>query len=218
MPRGSCGTNKKDGFSYPTAAPSSRKRRPVQSSVLETASDESEAMSLSLVGEGVINGMLEVLDTVGDGCIVEVGCYKGGTAYFLDRWARSHDRAVFLYDTFTGIPYAGSDDSHRVGDFSDTSAESVRVLIPHATVVEGVFPASAVPMPPVAFVHIDVDQYQSYIDTCTYLGPHMAPGGVMWFDDANCLPSAGRAVHELYGDRIERNKLSGQDKWYVRFP
>lgn len=171
-------------------------------------------MLLSLVGEGVILAMMDALSTVGDGCVVEVGVYKGGTAYFLDQWARHMGRACYLYDTFTGIPYAGPDDSHQVGDFGDTSAEAVSVLIPGAFVVQGIFPASAVPMPPVAFAHVDVDQYQSYVETCRYMEPRMAPKGILWFDDANCLPSAGRAVHELYGERIEKDPCG---KWFVRF-
>lgn len=176
--------------------------------------EDSDVLLMSLVGESVIREMMDVLSTVGDGCVVEVGVYKGGTAYFLDQWAQHMGRQTYLYDTFTGIPYAGPDDSHRIGDFGDTSRETVAALIPKACVVEGVFPSSAVPMPPIAFAHIDVDQYQSYVDSCKYLDPLMAHKGVMWFDDANCLPSAARAVHEMYDGRIQKSQIG---KWYVRF-
>lgn len=160
--------------------------------------------------------MLQMAETVeGSGCIVEVGVYKGGTGWFLATWAQAHKRECFLYDTFTGIPYAiAGVDSHKVGDFGDTSFEAVRSNVPYATVVQGIFPASAVPMPSVAFVHLDVDQYQSYIDCCTYLEPLMSPGGVMWFDDPNCLTGARDAVLSLYGDRIKKAEC---DKWYMRF-
>jgi hypothetical protein len=174
-----------------------------------------EALPLSLVGEGVIDAMLECLETVGDGSIVEVGVYQGGTAYYLNAWAQRHGRECYLYDTFSGIPYADPIDTHKVGDFSLTSVESVRDLVKGARIIQGIFPESAVPMPPVAFVHIDVDQYRGYIETCRYLDPLMASGGVMWFDDADCIASAGQAVHELYGKRVE---IGACNKRYVRFP
>jgi hypothetical protein len=161
--------------------------------------------------------MIDALQTVAQGCIVEVGVYKGGTAYFLDQWAQLNHRDCYLYDTFSGMPYADPGDQHRVGDFADTTLQSVKELIPHAHIVPGIFPLSAVPMPPVAFAHIDVDQYRSYKETCTYLDPLMAPGGVMWFDDADCLDAAARAVFEMYGDRVVKFPCGGRFKFGVRF-
>lgn len=174
------------------------------------------ALSLSLINVTYIESMLAMLErNRPPGCVVEVGTYKGGTAYFLDRWARENGREMFVYDTFTGIPYAQDGDSHVVGDFGDSNQEAVQNLIPHATVVKGIFPDSAVSMPPIAFAHLDVDQYKSYIDTCTYLNDKMSPGGIMWFDDPGCLPAALRAVTELYGDRLRIDEASS--KYYVMF-
>lgn len=171
----------------------------------------------SLIGPDIIFGMMDALATVGDGCVVEIGVYKGGTAYFLDQWAQHMNRECYLYDTFSGMPYADPGDSHQVGDFADTSIEAVATLIPHAHVIPGIFPSSAVDMPRIAFAHIDVDQYRAYKETCTYLNPLMAANSILWFDDADCIPAAGRAVGELYGDRLQKWSMGHRFKFYVRF-
>jgi len=178
--------------------------------------DAHRALEASVIGTATLCGVLAMLDRCPDGCVIEVGVYKGGTAWWLDHWAQERGRQCFLYDTFSGIPFKLEGvDSHAVGDFGDTSSDAVRALIPHATVVEGLFPDSIVPMPPVAFAHIDVDQYQSYLDTCRALEPLMAPGGIMWLDDPNCLRGAMQAVQELYGDRLEVDHDTS--KLFVRF-
>lgn len=160
---------------------------------------------------------MDALATVGQGCVVEVGVYKGGTAYFLDQWAQHMGRDCYLYDTFSGMPYADDGDSHKVGDFADTSPDRVKTLIPHAHVIPGIFPTSAVDMPPIAFAHIDVDQYRAYKETCQYLEPIMARGGLMWFDDADVLPAASKAVTEMYGYRLEKFPCGNRFKFVVRF-
>lgn len=149
------------------------------------------------------------------GCFVEVGVYKGGSAWHLAQVARKQRRALYLYDTFTGIPCKGEFDSHQVGDFADTSARAVRDAIPDAIVVEGVFPASAIQMPAVAFAHIDADQYQSVLESARFLSGCIVPGGLIWFDDYNCLPGAQRAVDELFEGRVRTAPIS--HKAYVRF-
>jgi hypothetical protein len=158
----------------------------------------------TLVNEQVLVEMCKLMQTTPlEGCIVEVGVYLGGSLQRLH--LNSQGRPVFGYDTFTGIPFKDEIDSHRVGDFGDTSYERVRSETPlEVTLVQGVFPDSAVDMPPVSFVHVDCDQYRSVRDTIKYLSPLMLPGGIMWFDDYGCLASADLAVNEAFGDRVER--------------
>jgi hypothetical protein len=176
-----------------------------------------EALLSSLIGPEIILGMMDALSTVGHGCVVEVGVYKGGTAYFLDQWAQHMGRRCYLYDTFSGMPYADPGDSHAVGDFADTSLPSVKKLIPHATIVPGIFPSSAVLMPKIAFSHIDVDQYRAYKESFEYLEPLMAPKSIMWFDDADVIPAAGKAVFEIFGDRVSKFPCGSRFKFGVRF-
>lgn len=167
----------------------------------------------SQVSQEVIAALSFGASLAPDGCFVEVGVFQGGTAYHLNEVAKEQVRKLYLYDTFEGIPYCDVCDSHKLGDFNDTSYEKVRDLFPDATVVKGVFPYSAVPMEPIAFVHLDCDQYQSYKDAIQYLAPLMVKGGVMWFDDSPCLPGALKAVTEFFGDRVKLYV----GKHYVRF-
>ena len=115
----------------------------------------------SIVGPDALWQLCGLAEATPPGCFVEVGVYKGGSGYLLAEIAGRQGREIFLYDTFTGIPYQAEDDSHPVGDFGDTNVDQVRADVPTAHVVQGIFPASAVGMPPVAFVHLDCDQYQS---------------------------------------------------------
>jgi len=137
------------------------------------------------------------------GCFVEVGVYQGGSAWHLSRLAESQGRAFYGYDTFAGVPHATAQDRHQVGEFADTFLAGVQALIPHGQFVAGVFPASAVPMPPIAFVHVDCDQYQSIKETFLYLASCMVSGGVMWFDDCGEIAEARRAIEECCAGRLE---------------
>ena len=141
--------------------------------------------------------------------------YRGGSAVRLMNLATAQARELYCYDTFCGIPHKMSLDSHSIGDFADTDEELVRALLPHATVVKGLFPASAVDMPRIAFAHLDCDQYQSVRETALYLAPLMVDGGVMWFDDSPCLAGARLAVHELFAERVQISHAHG--KHYVTF-
>jgi len=107
-------------------------------------------------------------------------------------------RKLFLYDTFTGMPFKGEFDTHDVGLFSDCSADEVQASMPNAFVVKGVFPQSVVDMPKVAFVHADADQYQTTVDVINVFSPLMVKGGMMLFDDYYCVPSCILAVDEYF--------------------
>jgi hypothetical protein len=169
----------------------------------------------SLVGEFHLNEMLTRAEATPPGCFVEVGVYKGGSAYRLQELAKRQNRALFLYDTFAGIPYESPVDSHHIGDFADVDLDQVVSLFPYARVVKGIFPNSAVGMPGIAFAHIDCDQYQCVFESALYLQPRMVADGVIWFDDSPCLAGARQAVLELYADRVQLSSDHG--KHYVEF-
>jgi hypothetical protein len=155
----------------------------------------------SLISPGALDELCELAEaSPRGGCFVEVGVYQGGSASRLAEVAARQGRALYLYDTFTGIPMAGALDLHPVGDFGDTDAARIRAAIPAAVVVEGLFPQSLVAMPPVAFAHIDCDQYESIARAIAALRPLMVAGGAMLFDDYGCLDGATAAVHDLLGE------------------
>lgn len=169
----------------------------------------------SLIGERDLNDMIAMAAGTPAGCFVEVGVYRGGSAYRLAQVAREQVRELYLYDTFSGIPHKDAIDSHAIGDFADTSLEHVHALIPEAIITPGIFPGCALPMPPVAFAHLDCDQYRSVREASLFLVPRMVPGGVIWFDDSPCLTGARIAVSELFGERVRISHDFG--KHYVQF-
>ena len=167
----------------------------------------------SLLGPGSIISMLELAEgSPAGGCFVEVGVYKGGAAWHLAQLARAQGRGLHLFDTFTGIPEAIPADTHKVGDFADTSYDMVRERIPDAVFHVGVFP-NTIPagMHPIAFAHIDCDQFMSTHAAITRLP--MMPGGIMLFDDYQCTTGATRAVLEAFGE--DGFRLTKQGKAYV---
>jgi len=174
-----------------------------------------DGVPYSVVPKHAIDSMLELARYSPAGCFVEVGVYKGGTAYHLNQLATAQSRSLYLYDTFEGIPYTntGMGDRHKIGDFNDTSYEEVKAAIPEAIITKGIFPASMLQMPPVAFAHIDCDQYQAIIDSVLSLVPLMVSGGIFLFDDYACLEGATRAVLELFGE--ERIEISSAGKAVV---
>ncbi len=169
----------------------------------------------SICSRDTLINMASVAEGCPEGCFVEVGVFEGGSAQALYQVAERQGRKIFLYDTFEGIPYQDPVDPHKVGDFEGGDPEYISLILPKAIVTKGIFPKSALPMPPVAFVHLDVDQYRSYKEAMEYLEPLMVPGGVMWFDDYECTPGATLAVNERFGkDSLSRFE---QDKYYKRF-
>lgn len=165
------------------------------------------------MGEPTAQWLAAIAWAMPPGCIVELGVYKGGSAIYLAEVARAQGRKLFLYDTFTGIPVKDEVDPHGIGDFGDTSAHAVAEAIPDAVLVPGIFPDSLIEMPPIAFCHVDADQYRSVKAACEHFGPRMAKGGMMVFDDYRQLEGATRAVDECFGERLD---MSGR-RAAVRF-
>lgn len=168
----------------------------------------------SLIGDNVLDELQHTAARAPKGAIVEVGVYQGGSALRLYQVAREQNRQLYLYDTFEGIPYRNDIDPHHVGDFGDCSYHAIKSAFPEATVIKGVFPASAVKMGPIAFAHLDCDQYQSVKESLEYiLSLDMLWDGIIWFDDYGCLPGATKAVEDVIPKHILRQAVCG--KTYV---
>lgn len=167
----------------------------------------------TLLGQLALDSICEIASECPPGCFVEFGVYKGGSAWHLSRVAERQGRELHLYDTFTGIPYREDFDPHKVGDFGDTTYEAVCAAVPYARVHRGIFPDTLVPMPPIAFAHVDADQYQSIKAAIEVLGPLMVKGGAMVFDDYPWLPGAVKALEE---SRL-KIEMTGANKGMVRF-
>ena len=134
------------------------------------------------------------------GAFVEFGVYRGGSAYHLAKIARDQGRKLYLFDTFTGMPYQDkATDRIEAGEFHDTSIDTVRALIPDAIICAGVFPATMVDTGPIAFAHIDCDQARGVRDAVKHFAPLMVRGGRMMFDDVILCNGARIAFDETIG-------------------
>lgn len=143
------------------------------------------------------------------GDVAEVGVYRGGTARLLAR--ALSPKTVHLFDTFAGMPPVDdSVDSHRQGDFSDTSLAAVQRNLAGCKNVcfyKGLFPDTAAPTESrkFCFVHVDVDIYTSVRDCCSFFYPKLEKDGVIVFDDygfPSCM-GARKAVDEFFAAKPE---------------
>lgn len=155
----------------------------------------------SLLHPESIVDMLALARETPSGSFVEVGVYKGGSAWHLAQLARMQHRALHLFDTFTGIPNQGPYDvEHELGDFADTSLDAVRVAIPNAIFHPGIFPATFQLgcMGIVAFVHVDCDQYAGTKAAIDVFWDGLPTGAVMLFDDYGHTTGCTKAVDEYF--------------------
>lgn len=120
----------------------------------------------------------------------ECGVYRGGTAQIMASILSESGstKELCLFDTFRGIPKADSSkDDHTVGQFSDTSVESVRKSLSYARckIIPGLIPDTFCEYLErrIAFAHVDVDVYQSTRDCLEFMFPRLSPGGFMIVDD-----------------------------------
>lgn len=147
-----------------------------------------------------------------DGDLAECGVYKGGTALMLSRLLTSVSprKNLFLFDSFEGLPDASAADNHyEGGEFANTSAESVATLLSEfgfAQIRKGWIPQTFKNLEDkrFAFVHVDVDLYQSALDCCAFFYPRLVRGGVMLFDE--------------YGFPSTRGEKDAVDEWCANVP
>jgi hypothetical protein len=160
--------------------------------------------------------LIQAAEQAPAGCFVEVGVYWGGSAHHLLALAKKQQRALYLYDTFEGMPYMDEQDvaGVPVGVLKTSEARVRGLLGRYPTITKGIFPCEPMPPAPIAFAHIDVDAYRSTKETAAALAPLMASGGIMWFDDTNALAGARQAVLDL-GYKYEVEPTT--NRWYTRF-
>ena len=135
-----------------------------------------------------------------DGDFAELGVYRGGTALLAAMLlSETKDaRPLHLFDSFAGMPQTSDGEPYKAGDFNQTSAESVGALVravkPDTKLHVGFIPDifEGLEVPKLAFAHIDVDLYQSVLDSVAWVYPRLVPGGILIFDDYG-NPSCVRA-------------------------
>lgn len=130
-----------------------------------------------------------------DGCVAELGVYKGGT---LKAMAEAvPEKTCYGFDTWEGMPAARwvEGDNPAPGALADVSFSAVSRAMPdNCKLVQGVFPQSAVGIDAqFCLVHLDFDYFQSTVDAIEWLKPRMVSGGIIVFDDWHEITTPGIA-------------------------
>lgn len=135
------------------------------------------------------------------GAFAEFGVYNGGSAKLLCEL--KGERPLHLFDSFEGLP---SDDEGWQKGWFRGSREAVERLLapyPHVRIHQGYFPGTgeAVKDESFAFVHLDVDIYQSTLDGLRFFYPRLAPGGILLSHDHAPGSSVARAFEEYFAEK-----------------
>jgi hypothetical protein len=161
-------------------------------------------------------GVRQVVQNDVRGDLVECGCARGGSAALMALTLRrlGAQRALWLFDTFEGLPAPTADDpDHEIaGLFTGTCVgrvEEVQDLFDRLQVAEGVqfikglfqdtLPRARVRQ--IALLHIDGDWYESVKTCLENLYDKVTPGGTIQFDDYGYWKGARKAVDEFLEKR-----------------
>ena len=172
----------------------------------------------TIVPQPCIDAMKRLALTSPAGAFAEVGVYQGGSAAELYTIAQAQHRELHLFDTFRGMPVSISGlDYHKRGEFADVNLPTIMFNLPEAKFHVGIFPQTLPQnMPPLAFIHCDCDQYESYKAVIAHLWPLLVPGGRLLFDDYPYLLGAKKAVEETFDQASLLD--SGSGRYYVEKP
>ena len=140
------------------------------------------------------------------GEIAEVGVYRGGSARLICE-VRG-ERALYLFDTFEGLPESRKVDALFQGGQYAAHLEQVQAYLarfPEIRYFKGMFPATSGPVADkrFSFVHLDVDLYQSTRDGLEFFYPRMNPGGIILIHDYLWAEGVRQAVDEFLAARPE---------------
>lgn len=160
-----------------------------------------------LIGTSVVEGfyICEQLHRVAavSGSICEFGVAQGATSALLASEILETDRALWLYDSFEGLPAPGEkdlliNDIFQLGSIeryqgtmrspiTEVQTPLVEVQFPpdRCHIVKGFFDnAPTTPGPEtIAFAYVDFDFYQPILDALHFVNDRMPPGGCVVVDD-----------------------------------
>jgi O-methyltransferase len=129
-----------------------------------------------------------------DGDFIEVGVWRGGSSAVIQSVLidRNFSNNFYIADTWDGVVKAGSDYDTRYvgGEHSDADLSHVHNLydsleLPKPEILVGIFPDDHpnVNIQRIAFLHSDVDAYQSTKDIIEWSLPKLVSGAIIVFDD-----------------------------------
>jgi O-methyltransferase len=140
------------------------------------------------------------------GDIAEVGVYRGGSARLMCE-VRGN-RALYLFDTFEGLPRTDQLDSRFGAGQYAASFEKVQnylAAFPDVHIYRGLFPATSGPIVDrrFSFVHLDVDLYQPTRDSLEFFYSRVNVGGMFLIHDYLWAEGVRKAVQEFFASRPE---------------
>ncbi len=127
-----------------------------------------------------------------EGCLIEAGVWRGGSAALIARQARNcgiKDK-VYLCDNFKGAVKTGEKDTYyKGGEFTANRLEPEELIfkkmgLDNAEILEGIFPEETghrVKDLKFRFCHIDIGVYQAEKDIADWIWERMVPGGMVVF-------------------------------------
>ena len=146
------------------------------------------------------------------GDVVELGCYEGGSAVFMQTLLDEHssDKKLWLYDSFEGLPEKTAEDMSALGgEFQAGALKASRsrllrnfhkagLRMPEVTKA-WFYELTPEDMPEtISFAFLDGDFYESIADSLRLVWPRLAAGAVVIVDDYENpkLRGVRRAVDE----------------------
>lgn len=139
------------------------------------------------------------------GAIVECGVYHGRTVSLLAQWAP--ERRVFGFDSFEGLPEAWSGlepaGSYSTGGRLPEVPENVELV---AGWFDRTLPDFAAGLDePIALLHVDCDLYKSTADVLAALGPRLASGSIVVFDEYTGFAGWREHEHKAWREYLEQS-------------
>ncbi len=171
-----------------------------------------------------------------EGRIVECGVGPGRSIFAFSLLTQfvTRPREIWGFDTFEGMPQPTAEDGEANSNMAGVwrfQQDHVAGLLRHNGLnpefiqdnirfVPGLLEDT---LPrydggPIAFLHLDVDFYESYKTALELLWPHVAEGGIVAFDEylQDAWPGATQAIDEFFADRLEEVVKSDiADRYYV---
>ncbi|HBE90431.1 MAG: hypothetical protein A3E37_01450 [Candidatus Andersenbacteria bacterium RIFCSPHIGHO2_12_FULL_46_9] len=135
------------------------------------------------------------------GDYAEVGVYRGSSAKTI--CAAKGTKRLHLFDTFDGLPTSRDIDRRFSPHMFSSSASDVKIRLasyPNIHIYQGIFPASAAPVTDktFAFVHLDVDVFQSTIAALQFFYPRLAPQGILLTHDYSSAAGVKKAFDNFF--------------------
>ena len=141
-----------------------------------------------------------------DGDYVEVGVFKGSSAKVI---CDVKDRKnLYLFDTFDGIPNIDKKDTRFYRKMFNADYDSVKKRLrkySNVYIYKGVFPKTSEPIKQrkFAFVHLDVDTYQSTKDCLEFFYQRTNKEGIILSHDYSQAQGVKKAFDEFFKNKKE---------------